>query len=96
MFKDIDFNEIENLISANAMFDSAITNIIKNITETENQLFYDACIELHLDPDIVIKQAALIIKLQDTIDKLGNYIVGNNFSDYFRIIRKEENENGCC
>lgn len=95
MLKDIDFNEIESLISENAMFDSTITNCVKSITETENKLFYEACLELHLDPDVVIKQAALIIKLQDTIDKLGNYIVGNNFSDYFRIIRKEENENGC-
>lgn len=59
----------KEVLECNTMPDCFITSYIEDITkkivEEDNKLFYKECISLHIDPDVVIKQAKEIERLAE-------------------------------
>lgn len=65
------------------MFDSFVNIIAKEAAEKTDGLLITAMQQAHIDPDLVIKQAKLIQKLQK---ELANRMLGNMGLDFRRAI----------
>ncbi len=81
-------NDAEEMLNASPLFESQIVKIQEAIKQEENKAFYEACYKIHIDPEIVEKQAKLIEKLQFSLDILGNQYVGCNFTAFMDLQRE--------
>lgn len=82
------------MIEQNPLFDTSIFyKTIESIEEKENGCFIKACMAVNVDPEVVEKQAKLIVKLQKALDDALNErfaLVAPSFKQYAEIERENK------
>lgn len=83
---------VEKLITENPFFDTeAFYNTF--IDEQDYGIFVKGCLQVNVDPDIVTKQAAEIVKLQHALDIALNYKLSLNapsYIEYCELLKRYE------
>lgn len=73
-------------IEQTPVFDSFVNIMTKEVTERTDGLFITAMQQAHIDPDLTIKQAKLIQKLQK---ELANRMLGDLGIDFRRTLKEK-------
>lgn len=84
---------VMKMIDQKPLFDTSIFYKVDNKTPIEDGIFCRACMAVNVDPDIVKKQAELIVKLQKALDCKMNDSLGlyaPSFKQYFELAKENE------